>query len=144
MMTTIPRSHRQLKTFRCAAYVSSKTASSAESPAGDLALQRQAIEQLIATRKRQGWICLPETYEDNGPRDNKPPGIERLLADVQAGKIDCVVTPRYLQIVSRGINRARVYGILRRHGVTVMSVWPEFIELWGDKLEDGWLADPPF
>jgi hypothetical protein len=33
--------------------------------------------------------------------------------------------------------------VFRQYGVTVVTVWPTLFLVWGDRLEDGWLADAP-
>jgi site-specific DNA recombinase len=131
------------KIFRCAVYVNQRVKPDTVAPADALAQRREAIERLIASRERQGWICLPQRYEDIGREGPKRPGLRRLLADVQAGKIDCVAVHGSSDLIDYQTNRDRIYGILRRHGVTLISVWPAFILIWGAKLEDGWLPDPP-
>lgn len=143
-MTLTKRRRPKPKTFRCAMYVSHYTEPGAVPPDDSTIQQRQAIQKLIASRKQQGWVCIPESYEDIGPfQGNRRPGLQRLLADVQAGKVDCVVIHLYDHLVDSHTNRDPIYAILRRHGVTLVSVRPEFFLIWGDRLEDGWLADPP-
>lgn len=132
------------KTFRCALYLSQYVEPGAAPPSDSIDYQRQAIRMLIASRQRQGWVCLPKSYEDIGPvKGNKRPALQRLLADVQAGKVDCVVVYGLSRLIDHETNRDPIYAILRRNGVTLVSVWPEFFLIWGDRLEDGWLADPP-
>ena len=81
------------KTFRCAVYIREATDHEGGRKWNSLPRQREAIEAFIASRKRQGWVCLPDVYEDSGQSGAtlKRPALQRLLADVEAGKVDCVV-----------------------------------------------------
>ncbi|NLF73818.1 MAG: recombinase family protein [Candidatus Anammoximicrobium sp.] len=55
--------------------------------------QRRAVRAFIGSGKSRGWVCRPETYEDVGQsgRALNRPALRRLLADIAAGKVDCVV-----------------------------------------------------
>ena len=47
----------------------------------------------MASQKGEGWVVLPEGYDDGGFSGGNMdrPAMRRLLADVEAGKIDCIV-----------------------------------------------------
>lgn len=55
--------------------------------------QRESGEHYVASRKHEGWIALPERYDDFGFSGGNldRPAMQRLMADVKAKKIDCVV-----------------------------------------------------
>jgi hypothetical protein len=55
--------------------------------------QRESGEAYIASQQQEGWTCLPDRYDDGGFTGGnlERPAVQRLLADIQAGKIDCVV-----------------------------------------------------
>jgi hypothetical protein len=52
-----------------------------------------AGEAYIKSRQHEGWVCVPEHYDDGGftGANMDRPAIRRLLADIEAGKVDCVV-----------------------------------------------------
>jgi site-specific DNA recombinase len=56
--------------------------------------QREAGETYIRSQANEGWICLPEHYSDGGysGANTDRPALRRLLADIEAGKVDAVVT----------------------------------------------------
>jgi site-specific DNA recombinase len=133
------------KTFRCAVYIRDATDHEGGRKWNSLPRQREAIQAFIASRKRQGWVCLPDVYEDSGQSGAtlKRPALQRLLADVEAGKVDCVVI-HTVDRLSRSIScHAKALALFRQHGVTVVTVLPTLFLVWGDRLEDGWLADAP-
>lgn len=55
--------------------------------------QREAGEAYIVSQKANGWICLPEHYDDAGFSGGnlERPALIRLKADIVAGKIDMIV-----------------------------------------------------
>jgi site-specific DNA recombinase len=55
--------------------------------------QREAGEAYIASQRANGWVCLPNRYDDggfSGATTNRP-ALTSLLADAEAGKIDIIV-----------------------------------------------------
>ena len=133
------------KTFRCAAYTREATNDEDGHKWSSLPRQREAVQAFIASRKRQGWVCLPDVYEDSGQSGAtlQRPALQRLLADVEASKVDCVVI-HTVDRLSRSLSgHEKLLAMFRRHGVTVVTVLPTLFLVWGDRLEDGWLADVP-
>ena len=55
--------------------------------------QREAAEAYIASQKANGWVCLPEHYDDGGFSGGNlnRPGLKKLLRDCEAGKVDVIV-----------------------------------------------------
>jgi site-specific DNA recombinase len=133
------------KAFRCAVYIREATDHEGGRKWNSLPRQREAIQAFIASRKRQGWVCLPDAYEDSGQSGmtQERPALQSLLADVEAGKVDCVVI-HTVDRLSRSIScHAKALALFRQYGVTVVTVLPTLFLVWGDRLEDGWLADAP-
>jgi hypothetical protein len=50
----------------------------------------EAGEAYITSQKAEGWVCLPERYDDGGYTGGNMdrPALHRLLADIEAGRID--------------------------------------------------------
>jgi DNA invertase Pin-like site-specific DNA recombinase len=55
--------------------------------------QREACEAYIASQRAEGWIPVPDRYDDGGVSGGtlERPALKRLLTDVEAGEIDIVV-----------------------------------------------------
>jgi site-specific DNA recombinase len=55
--------------------------------------QREAAGAYVRSQAGQGWALLPQRYDDGGFTGGNVdrPALQRLMADVQAGQIDCVV-----------------------------------------------------
>src|SRR5512134_1370672 len=78
---------------RCAIYTRKSTEDGLEQEFNSLDAQREAGEACIKSQLHEGWSCLPTMYDDGGfsgaNMDRR--ALARLLADIEAGKIDCVV-----------------------------------------------------
>jgi hypothetical protein len=78
---------------RCAIYTRKSSEEGLELEYNSLAAQRDAAEAFIRSQKHEGWKALQDTYDDGGISGGhmERPGLQRLLQDVRAGKIDVVV-----------------------------------------------------
>lgn len=81
--------------------------------------QRQRAEDYIA---KMGWHCLVNRYDDNGCSGIKydRPALQRLLRDVESGKIDCVVIRDIARLSRASSDLQKILDTFDRHGV---SVW---------------------
>ena len=52
--------------------------------------QREACEAYVASQKREGWLLVPDHYDDGGFSGGtlERPALKRLLADIEAGRVD--------------------------------------------------------
>ena len=78
---------------RCAIYTRKSVEDGLEQEFNSLDAQREAGENYIASQKSNGWICLPEHYDDGGfsGGNTNRPALKKLLADCEAGQIDIIV-----------------------------------------------------
>lgn len=109
---------------RCAIYTRKSTDEGLDSGFSSLDAQREACEAYIASQKHEGWTCLRDRYDDGGVSGATMdrPALRRLLADTQAGMIDCIVFYR-LDRLSRYLpDFARIMEILDAKGCAIVSV----------------------
>ena len=80
-------------TVRCAIYTRKSTEEGLEQEFNSLDAQREAGEAYIKSQAHEGWQCVPVAYDDGGfsGGTTERPALRRLLADITAGQIDCVV-----------------------------------------------------
>src|ERR1022692_141543 len=97
------------KLVRCAAYTRKSTEEGLEQEFNSLDAQRESAQAYIASQQHEGWICLPDRYDDGGftGGNMERPALQRLFADIAAGRIDCVVIYKVDQI-GRASCRERV------------------------------------
>src|SRR3954451_16776391 len=82
-----------LALVRCAVYTRKSTEEGLEQEFNSLDAQRESGQAYIHSQQQEGWTCLPDRYGDGGlPRGNtERPALQRLLAYIADGKVDCVV-----------------------------------------------------
>lgn len=82
-----------LKKVRCAVYTRKSTEEGLEKEFSSLDAQRDAAEAFIRSQQHEGWAYLENRYDDGGFTGGNMdrPALKRLLADIDAGQIDCVV-----------------------------------------------------
>jgi DNA invertase Pin-like site-specific DNA recombinase len=90
--------------------------------------QREAGLAYIASQKSEGWIALPDHYDDGGISGGtlERPALRRLLCDVEAGLIDVVVVYKIDRLSRSLIDFARLVEVFERHNVTFVSVTQQF------------------
>lgn len=66
---------------RCAIYTRKSVEEGLEQEFNSLDAQREAGESYIASQKANGWVCLPEHYDDGGYSGGNVnrPGLQKLL-----------------------------------------------------------------
>jgi site-specific DNA recombinase len=79
--------------LRCAIYTRKSTEEGLGQEFNSLDAQREAAEAFVQSQRREGWIALPELYDDGGftGANMDKPALTRLLHAVEAGELDCVV-----------------------------------------------------
>src|SRR5215217_9229629 len=82
-----------VKKLRCAVYTRKSTDEGLEKEFNTLDAQRDACEAYIVSQRAEGWVLVADRYDDGGYSGGtlERPALKRLLADIQAGKVDCVV-----------------------------------------------------
>jgi site-specific DNA recombinase len=115
-------------TVRCAIYTRKSTEEGLGQDFNSLDAQRDSGEAYIRSQAGEGWTLLPDQYDDGGytGANMERPAMRRLLADVQARKVDCVVVYK-VDRLSRSIRDfAKIMEILDKHGTTFVSVTQQF------------------
>ena len=82
-----------MKKIRCAIYTRKSAEEGLEQEFNSLDAQREACAAYVASQKAEGWVLLPTVYEDAGISGGtlERPGLQRLLADIDAGLVDQIV-----------------------------------------------------
>ena len=81
------------KPQRCAIYTRKSTEHNLDLAFNSLDAQREACEAYIKSQAHEGWRLVPDRYDDGGLSGASldRPALQKLLADVRAGKINTVV-----------------------------------------------------
>src|SRR6202142_2100722 len=109
---------------RCAIYTRKSTEEGLEQAFNSLDAQRESADAYIASQQQEGWTCLPERYDDGGftGGNMERPALQRLLADIQAGRIDCVVIYKVDRLSRSLLDFARLMETFEQHQVSFVSV----------------------
>ena len=79
--------------IRCAIYTRKSTEEGLDMEFNSLDAQREAAEAFIHSQRHEGWVVLPEKYDDGGfsGGNMERPALRRLLADVEVRKVYAIV-----------------------------------------------------
>jgi DNA invertase Pin-like site-specific DNA recombinase len=119
---------RGRKVVRCAVYTRKSTEEGLEQAFNSLDAQREAGEAYIASQRAEGWVCLPDRYDDGGYTGGNMdrPALKQLLADIEAGKIDTVVVYKVDRLSRSLLDFSQLVGLFDRHKVSFVSVTQQF------------------
>ena len=84
---------RRIERVRCAIYTRKSSEEGLDQEFNSLQAQREACEAFINSQRHEGWVCLPQAYDDGGfsGATMERPALQQLLADITAGRVDTVV-----------------------------------------------------
>lgn len=113
---------------RCAVYTRKSSEEGLELEFNSLDAQREACLAYIASQKHEDWSATRERYDDGGFSGGSMarPGLNALLADVIAGKIDVVVIYKIDRLTRSLADFARIVEVLEKHGASFVSVIQSF------------------
>ena len=117
----LPATHN---TVRCGIYGRKSTDEGLDREFNSLDAQRTACEAYVASQLGEGWVRLETDYSDGGftGANMDRPGLRKLLADIEAGKIDCVVVYKVNRLSRSLLDFARLMELFDRHYVAFVSV----------------------
>ena len=116
------------KQIRCAIYTRKSTEEGLEQDFNSLDAQRDSGESYIASQKAEGWVCLPDRYDDGGftGGNTDRPALQRLLTDIENGRIDCVLVYKVDRLSRSLLDFSKIMEGFDRQGVSFVSVTQQF------------------
>src|ERR1039457_5085888 len=114
--------------LRCAIYTRKSTDEGLDQDFNSLDAQRESAEAFILSQRGEGLSALPERYDDGGFSGGNldRPALERLLADIRGGAVDCVVVYKVDRLSRSLIDFARIIEVFDQHNVSFVSVTQQF------------------
>ena len=114
--------------IRCAIYTRKSSEEGLDQEFNSLDAQRESAEAFIASQKAEGWVALPEQYNDGGYSGGniERPALEHLLRDIKTGGIDCVVVYKVDRLSRSLMDFSRVMETFEKNGVSFVSVTQQF------------------
>ncbi len=117
-----------VRDVRCAIYTRKSTEEGLEQAFNTLQAQREAAESYIQSQRQAGWVAVAEQYDDGGfsGASLERPALQRLMAAIDTGSIDCVVVYKVDRLSRSLLDFARLMERFDRRGVSFVSVTQEF------------------
>jgi site-specific DNA recombinase len=112
------------RTIRCAIYTRKSTDENLDNNFNSLDAQREAGLAFVATMRQEGWITLPERYDDGGftGGNTERPALKRLLTDVVAGKVDSIIVYKIDRLSRSLLDFLRLIELFEQHQVAFVAV----------------------
>jgi site-specific DNA recombinase len=122
------KSTSTLPLVRCAVYTRKSTEEGLEQEFNSLDAWREAGEAFVTSQRAEGWTCLPDRYDDGGFTGGNMdrPAPRRLMSDIEAGKIDCVVVYKVDRLSRSLLDFTRMMQTFDAHRVSFVSVTQQF------------------
>jgi len=117
-----------VRKLRCAVYTRKSTEEGLDKEFNSLDAQRESCEAYIASQRAEGWVLLRDQYDDGGFSGGtlERPALRRLLADIEAGRVDVVVIYKLDRLSRSLMDFARLVEVFDAHNVTFVSVTQSF------------------
>ncbi len=111
-------------TIRCAVYTRKSSEEGLEQDFNSLDAQREACEAYIKSQRHEGWVCLPEMYDDGGISGAtlERPALKRMLGDIEARKVDTIVVYKVDRLTRSLGDFAKIVEVFDRRGVSFVAV----------------------
>jgi site-specific DNA recombinase len=114
--------------LRCAIYTRKSSDEGLEQEFNSLHAQREACEAFILSQRHEGWHVLSAHYDDGGFSGGTMdrPALQRLLADIGAGKVDVVVVYKIDRLTRSLFDFAKIVEAFDAKGVSFVSITQQF------------------
>ena len=120
--------HNSTPTVRCAVYTRKSTEEGLDQEFNSLHAQREAADAFIKSQKHAGWTLIPNPYDDGGfsGASLERPALQRLLEDVDARRVDCVVVYKVDRLSRSLLDFARQVDRFDQRSISFVSVTQQF------------------
>ncbi len=119
---------KRARALRCAIYTRKSTEDGLEQEFNSLDAQREACAAYIVSQRHEGWVLVPEHYDDGGFSGGTMdrPGLKQLLAEVEAGKVDVIVVYKVDRLTRALSDFAKIVDVLDAKGASFVSITQAF------------------
>src|ERR1700739_1250614 len=121
-------STRRSARVRCAIYTRKSSEEGLDQEFNSLQAQREACEAFINSQRHEGWVRLPQAYDDGGfsGATMDRPALQQLLADIAAGRGDTRVVYKNERLTRSLADFAKIVEILDQRSASFVSVTQQF------------------
>lgn len=116
------------KLLRCAVYTRKSTEDGLGQEFNSLDAQYEACAAYALSQRHEGWVLVKDRYDDGGFSGGtmERPGLRRLLADVDAGKVDIVLLYKIDRLTRSLTDFAKIVEVLDRAEASFVSITQSF------------------
>jgi site-specific DNA recombinase len=116
------------RVIRCAIYTRKSTEEGLEQEFNSLDAQYEACDAFITSQRHEGWKLVNKRFDDGGFSGGtmERPGLKRILADVEAGKVDVIVVYKVDRLTRTLSDFARIVDVLDAREASFVSVTQSF------------------
>jgi len=113
---------------RCAVYTRKSSEEGLEQDFNSLQAQREACEAFIKSQAGEGWRLVKTGYDDGGISGGTMvrPALQRLLSDIEEGRIDVVVVYKVDRLTRSLADFAKMVEIFDAQHVSFVSITQQF------------------
>jgi site-specific DNA recombinase len=117
-----------MRKMRCAIYTRKSSEEGLDQSFNSLDAQRESCEAYARSQQGEGWRPLPDHYDDGGWSGGtiERPALQRLLADVETGRVDIIIVYKVDRLTRSLSDFARMVELFDRHAVSFVSVTQAF------------------
>lgn len=114
--------------IRCAIYTRKSTNEGLDQEFTSLDAQRESAENYIRSQQNQGWVLLPEKYDDGGftGATTDRPALQKLIEDIKSQKINCVVVYKVDRLSRSLLDFVKLLQFFEEHQISFVSVTQHF------------------
>lgn len=116
------------KVLRCAIYTRKSTEDGLDQEFNSLDAQRAACAAYIESQRHEGWLLVPEHYDDGGfsGGNMNRPSLTHLMDDVRADKVDVIIVYKVDRLTRNLSDFARIVDVLDHSEASFVSVTQAF------------------
>ena len=113
---------------RCAVYCRVSTDERLDQSFNSIDAQKESGLAYVASQRAEGWIAVADDYIDPGftGGNMERPGLKRLMADIETGKIDIVVVYKIDRLTRSLHDFSKMVEVFERLNVSFVSVTQQF------------------
>lgn len=128
MNRRVPESKPVVRKLRCAVYTRKSSEEGLDMEFNSLDAQREACEAYVASQRPEGWVLVPDRYDDGGISGAtlERPALKRLLRDIEAGLVDVVVVYKIDRLSRSLMDFSKLVDVFDGNSVTFVSVTQSF------------------
>lgn len=114
--------------LRCAIYTRKSSEEGLDMEFNSLDAQREAGEAYILSQRHEGWMPVPDIYDDAGFSGGsmERPALKRLMQDIEAGRVDVVVVYKVDRLSRSLTDFSKIIELFDHHTVSFVSVTQQF------------------